>query len=341
MRISELKTVNVVAAKIKKQDKTIIVMSIYIPCDAKKSELAEDLRYIGDTCDEFDKYIIGGDWNARTTRWNVKDDYATNTNGAVVLKWLEESEERILRSTKEITFRNVSKLDHFVISINLDMETSIEMIIAGRCHDAIKIKWKEGKREIERYVHEERKSYKNLDWANFREKITINLVQNIKLPKHRNITYEEIDKVIAEISEIITETENECTKKVIIRKAGMVELTEEVKALMRKRRNAKKEKRKVNSSEEWKEIKKEVIKETNKDIRTKISKQQAEELETKIKAISTKGEPFKEIRRLSEVQRRSFSESKLMVRDEDVEGEKEKAKMLARWYEGIAKEKLL
>lgn len=265
--MSEVKTVEVVAAKIKQRNETIIVMSIYIPCDARRSELVEDLRSIGETCEEYDNYIIGGDWNARSTRWYIKDDYGTNSNGAVMVKWLEESDDRILKSTEENTFRNSSKLDHFVTSRNLEKATTIERIITGRCHDGIKLKWKEEKRGIERNVYEQRRSYKNMDWASFREEITNKMVQNIKIPKCRNMENEEIDKAIAEMTEIIIETENECTKKVAVRNASMVELTEAVKCLMKKRRNAIKEKRRVNASEEWKEVMKEVIKEANKEIK--------------------------------------------------------------------------
>lgn len=85
---------------------------------------------------------------------------------------------------------------------------------------------------------------------------------------------------------------------------------------------------------------KEVIKETNRDIRIKIKKQQVDELSTRIKTISTKGEPFKEIRRLTGKQRRSCAEGRLKIGDTIVEGEEEKAEELARWYEEIAKEKV-
>lgn len=40
------------------------------------------------------------------------------------------------------------------------------------------------------------------------------------------------------------------------------------------------------------------------------------------------------------MQRRSCAESKLKVGDKHAEGEKEKAEMLARWYEEIAKERV-
>lgn len=315
-------------------------MSVYVPCGALRCEVAEDLKTIGEKCDEFDWCILGGDWNARNVRWNEKNDGVTNVNGKELAKWIDENEEVILISTKENTFRNETKLDHFVISKGMESRATLERRITGKCHDAVKMRWSIEKRELERTEYEVKKSYKNMDWADFRRRITTKLAHKVKLPKCRNISNDEIDTAIKEITEIILETESECTKRIVVRAANSVELSDEVKGLMKRRRIAITEKRRVNASEEWKEVMKEVIKETNRDIRIKIKKQQVDELSTRIKTISTKGEPFKEIRRLTGKQRRSCAEGRLKIGDTIVEGEEEKAEELARWYEEIAKEKV-
>lgn len=123
------------------------------------------------------------------------------------------------------------------------------------------MRWRAEKRDLERNVYEVRKSFKNMDWADFRARITQKM-----------------------------ETEKECTKQIVLKTANMMELSEEVRGLMKRRRSAITEKRRKNISEEWREIMKEVIKETNKNIKLEIKKQQEEEFEKKIKAISTKGE---------------------------------------------------
>lgn len=146
---------------------------------------------------------------------------------------------------------------------------------------------------------------------------------------------EEIDEKIKTITKIIMETEEEC----IVGNGRLEELTEEVKLHIKKRANAIKEIRRKNISVEWKKIMKEVIKETSREIKKGIKRQQEEELTNRIKTISTKGEPFKEIRRLSGQKSKSCAQSKLMVDGRNVVGDKGKAEELAKWYANIAKEK--
>lgn len=252
VRVDSLKTVVVAAAKIKRQNETIVVMSVYVPCGALRCEVAEDLKTIGEKCDEFDWCILGGDWNARNVRWNETNDGVTNVNGKELAKWIDENEEVILISTKENTFRNETKLDHFVISKGMESRATLERRITGKCHDAVKMRWSIEKRELVRTEYEVKKSYKNMDWADFRRRITTKLAHKVKLPKCRNISNDEIDTAIKEITEIILETESECTKRIVVRAANSVELSDEVKGLMKRRRIAITEKRRVNASEEWK-----------------------------------------------------------------------------------------
>lgn len=132
VRINNMKTVVVAAAKINKQIKSIVVMSIYVPCTAKRADLVEDLKVIGEICEEYDKCIIGGDWNARNIKWNSENDGITNGNGRILEEWLEENEEITMKSTKENTFRNETKLDYFVTSKCMDEEVTLERKITGK-----------------------------------------------------------------------------------------------------------------------------------------------------------------------------------------------------------------
>lgn len=150
--------------------------------------------------------------------------------------------------------------------------------------------------------------------------MTTNLIKGVKINMHKNMSNEEIDEKIKTITKIIMETEEECTRQCIVGN-GRLELTEEVKLHKKKRANAIKEIRRKNISVEW------------------LQRQQEEELTNRIKTISTKGEPFKEIRRLSGQKRKSCAQSKLMVDGRNVVGDKEKAEELAKWYANIAKEK--
>lgn len=317
--MNRLRVLQVTAARIKVEKKNTIVISIYVPCYTKGG-ISEDLRIISELCDGFDQCIIGEDWNARNTIWNEVNDGVTNKNGADIERWLDENKEIILRSTRENTFRNDTKLDHFVVSRHMDKDVEVERVITGKCHDAIMMKWSAIRREIEKSEKKIVKSYKNMNWAVFRENMTTNLIRGVKINMHKNMSNEEIDEKIKTITKIIMETEEECTRQCIVGN-GRLELTEEVKLHIKKRANAIKEIRRKNISVEW------------------LQRQQEEELTNRIKTISTKGEPFKEIRRLSGQKRKSCAQTKLMVDGRNVVGDKGKAEELAKWYANIAKEK--
>lgn len=317
--VNRLRVLQVTAARIIVEKKNTIVISIYVPCYTKGG-ISEDLRIISELCDGFDQCIIGEDWNARNTIWNEVNDGVTNKNGADIERWLDENKEIILRSTRENTFRNDTKLDHFVVSRHMDKDVEVERVITGKCHDAIMMKWSAIRREIEKSEKKIVKSYKNMNWAVFRENMTTNLIRGVKINMHKNMSNEEIDEKIKTITKIIMETEEECTRQCIVGN-GRLELTEEVKLHIKKRANAIKEIRRKNISVEW------------------LQRQQEEELTNRIKTISTKGEPFKEIRRLSGQKRKSCAQSKLMVDGRNVVGDKGKAEELAKWYANIAKEK--
>lgn len=114
-------------------------------------------------------------------------------------------------------------------------------------------------------------------------------------------------------------------------------MVDKVKVNIKKRTNAIKETKRKNISVEWKAIMKAVIKETIREIKKGIKRQQEDGLEKRIKTISTKREPFKEIRKLTGQGRRSCTDSTLMVDGKSVVGDREKAEKLAEWYAEIAK----
>lgn len=107
-----------------------------------------------------------------------------------------------MASTKP-TFRNVSNIDMFLMKTATARPLGgVKRITTAWCHGAIAVKtsWTIGnaeKAEIPTKI-----SFVGTNWPAFREHTTAEM-SRIKVPKTRNLSNVEIDKIVEETSEII------------------------------------------------------------------------------------------------------------------------------------------
>lgn len=239
VNLTSLKHINHTAAWIKVKAGNVLIASLYVPCRVKMEDLREDLKNLEEEMEQFQDAILGGDLNARHKQWNVSSDDNENTNGKVLQQWLEGNHVKLL-STKENTYRDISKLDHFLVSrvitgYNLmRLDTSTE-------HTPILLKWR-----VERYKFRPKirkfRTFKGVDWDEVRRKMTGELA-NVRYDTEVTWTIEEIDCRISELTEITNKTQDEAARWIRMKEHESVPLSDEVLALMN-RRQAVKEKQK-------------------------------------------------------------------------------------------------
>lgn len=144
--------------------------------------------------------------------------------------------------------------------------------------------------------------YNEVDWEKLTNRMREELVE-VKINKTR-WSVDEIDEKVAEIFGKIREVIRECVRKKKMKIGDTVELPKEVKGLMKRRKQAVKEKhRNRNRNPAWTTLLNEIIKETTAEKNEGIKKADAERLKARIQTVNTSRNTFKEIRSLSGKQR--------------------------------------
>lgn len=109
-----LKIINYTAISINWGNKTILIVSIYVPCGhppGVKEDLGELLTISQNNY--YDGCILRGDWNAQHPSWNIAPGLS---NGNALKAELRNNSGWSIEHSGENTFRGISNLDFFIVS---------------------------------------------------------------------------------------------------------------------------------------------------------------------------------------------------------------------------------
>lgn len=187
--------------------KKIIVASIYVSKELRNTIYTEDLDSIVNLCDNRSQIIIGGDFNAHHPLW--KSDL-TSPNGRAIYNWYNDnfSTYSIMLASPFSPSRHCndthSFLDFFFISSSLDIvypiafNNYLQTVPFESDHDAVILNIA----LVASIVPQEKitiKNFGNTDWKKFNKKLN-ELVDNINIPIDRNVSNEEIDVFLSDIT---------------------------------------------------------------------------------------------------------------------------------------------
>lgn len=312
------------AATININDRIIIIISLYIPCRIDLAALQDGLSKLENLISKYEGFIIGGDLNARNIIWNNTGDKITNQNGKYLQNWLNDNTHVTRLSTSDNTYRDKTKLDHFLVDeITSVRASSPRARGTSTCHSIIITTLKEIiKRETLTPVWI--KDYKRANWIALRTK-TKDALKPL-LPSNNVLeSTQEIDELITTTTEVINKAVEQSIPSVRIDSRRGVPLPQEIVNLMTKRREAWKHKRKPSNNIRFKELMTELIKELNKEIDKKLEEFENNKLVAFINRVNTEDNTFKAINQITG--RKKFVDPKLVVDGREVWGSDEKVKI--------------
>lgn len=175
-----------------------LIGSLYIPCSMAISNINEGLGKVLLATEDFDGFIIGGDFNSKNVAWG---DTMDNCNGKVFHNWLQNNALEVTRIC-DITpsYPNgASFLDHFILSPALidndSLNYKISSIASFSDHYPLKLELSLdasglGLRNSHKFT-----SYKNTNWDHFRRDMEAESL-NIMPPANKNLSNSEIELFI-------------------------------------------------------------------------------------------------------------------------------------------------
>lgn len=314
-----------------------MIMSLYMPSSTRTEEIKEDLKALREEVQKYDEAIIGGDLNARNPAWNEANDVTTCVRGKALQNWLDEDIDLQLLSPNENTFRNTSKIDHFIVTSQLARQVAnIRTAQEATCHRPVMMDLCLGSRPVHRKVAEKQYKYKEVDWESFRTTMTHQIIQ---VPIKKDVNYDEveIDSLILNVTERIPKTMDLTIQKVPIKKSKTSELPDDVTALLKKRRQAVKEKNRARHYPAWRKALSDIIKDNNKKIDQRIREVEEKDLETRLRTIDANHEAFKNIRRITGGNAITCESVEFEHQGKKMASTKEKADCIKEYYEDVYK----
>lgn len=239
----ELTEFNFTAAEIKMNGQRTLVMSLYIPCKTTVEEAQNGLNKIGSLIAGYERFIIGGDLNARHPSWNNNEDKLTNSNGKQLARWLSNNRHVNLLSSEENTFSGKTKLDHFLVDEKTARKSS-RPIAVDTANQHMLVKLVTGT-DIQREKEEpiEVKDYSRANWKDFRHK-TASSLGNLLLSDKLSGSIHDIDETIELATGLINKVVDETIPTVKINKGKTDPLPLEIINLMNRRKKAWRQKKK-------------------------------------------------------------------------------------------------
>lgn len=218
--------INYTAVCVKREEGSVLIVSIYVPCGINSGQLNKDLQTIRDVAEKYDETVLGGDWNAHHSMW--KSGGVENRAGVAVARILTECTELVLLHTMSHTFRGRTTLDFFITSRGIIRKGhTLEVGPAMPDHSAVILKIDGGG-----IMAQERKSvfvYKDVDWDVFREVATHELLE-VDVPRTRNLRNAEIDAIIELAAAKVRNAMEKCIRKRVVKVNDTEPLPEDVVA---------------------------------------------------------------------------------------------------------------
>lgn len=335
--IPNLATMDATAVVVRERDKKILLVSLYIKCNSRVKDLEEDLVKIKNESDKFDDFIIGGDLNARHASWNVDTEDNENSIGTHIKQFLDDHPQWRMLSPNENTFRNSSKLDHFITSERVAAGAQVKTWNLGRDHSAISLQTNLIKPNATKT--EWRRDLKRTNWPNFKAMAD----QEFKnwSPQEEGIkSEEEIEEAINKINATIIKCLDASVKKVKVKIGTVNPLDPEIIKEMNIRKQALKEKSRKNISPEWRNLMKETVEEKGRLIKKMIRMQEERELREKIQTMNEEQNPFASLRRLKGRSEGGIVDSTIASEGRYAVTPEDKAEVMASFYEKLYKEKV-
>lgn len=180
--------------------------SVYVQCIYSPQQLEADLNTILRSCQSFDGFILGGDFNAKCTSWG---DIQDNVNGKALKKWLDANILDVLRiCDSHPSYPNgPSYLDHFLISAHLinkdDPNYSVSSLPSFSDHFPLKLKIKMEFLNIILKPPRTFTSYRNTNWHNFRSDLGT-ASEQIMPPSNVNLSNDCIDAHTKGLSNVLS-----------------------------------------------------------------------------------------------------------------------------------------
>lgn len=335
--IEGVQKINYTAVKLKRRKGDLMIVSIYIPAKIRAHQMEEELELILEKAEECGQFVIGGGMNARHKAWNPSEDTVTTSAGNTLWRVLNNNPHAAHITTGECTFRNISNLDHFIISRDLENKGfTVSKYPTAWCHSPIILRVRVKGSELMKEVREGRYTFKNTDWRHAKERWAEEL-SKLDIDKNRTWTEEEIDTKIAEVTECINLVVDQVIKKTVIRARDQGPLPDEIESLMKKRREAVKLKQKNRRrSKEWTDLLSEIIRETSREINRRLKDHLERTLTEKLSQIKVNNEMFGQIRRFCGS--KPTMSKPLLVDGTKYEKNEEKAELLKDHYERVLKE---
>lgn len=212
----------------------------------------------------------------------------------------------------------------------------VKRLDTSTAHCPIMLKWYVKRCKSRAPIIREIRTFKDVDWNEVRRRLTSKLA-NVQYETNRTWSQEEIDVRIAELTEILNETQDETARWIKVREHESVPMSEEILALMNRRRQAVKEKHKAkkNSNPGWRELMNEVIKETTGEIEKRMRSERQERLEKILCTIDANRNPFQQIKKLTGGGGHEYA---LKVEGAIVQDEKKVTDEFKKYYEEVYKE---
>lgn len=333
-----LKFINCTAVAMKTKKGKILIVSIYVPCNLKCGDMAEDLEKIQNATEEYSEVILGGDWNAHHSDWETSGSDKVDTAGRTIVNHVKANGELRIIAPPSPTFRGISTIDFFIISRTLAVAGA--RITTGpdepdHAHIILKLEQADTQKREKTVAF----VYKDVDWEKFKETTTHELAE-VRTHKHRNLTNEEIDGIINEVSEGVRRAMDKCVRKRVVCVGETEALPEEIECLIKKRRSAIKERRRAraNCNNGWLELMDSVVKETTAEIKRGIAKYENEKLIKRLQGIQNNSEAFKTINQLAGKKAKRAEECDFETNGVKVITIEGKAEVMRKYYEDLYKE---
>lgn len=236
---NKIKNLEITILKVKTNaTKNLYLISAYAPGD-NRSSFSQDLNLIFEELDLFNPknyYVLAGDLNARHHYWN---DSKINTRGSNLYNWFVENQidYRItIAGPIAPTFQSSgSYLDIIIKDARIDIINNINNKIPtlefdsdhNALYSIIKISNSDGftftpKQKTSHY------NFNRTNWKKFTKELN---KHNIMIPNNINLSNEEIDKYINDLSKIISKELHKTTPKYVKHDSIKRYLNPEIKKL--------------------------------------------------------------------------------------------------------------
>lgn len=239
-RISPLPNINsfehTMINVILKNGEKILISSVYVTPTNNELNTSEIDKLIG--ISQNNKFIIGGDFNARHSLWKNLNE---NKNGKLLFEWyLNTSSPVVLKSSllpSRISSSSESFIDLFLMdaSINILYENGFSNYLKTEPYDSDHMALKlnisfNSETTLEKPF--EIMNLSNVDWKIVRQSIDSKL-NNLALPVDVNISASAIDEIVEETSKIVNDTLTENVPLITLRKESQNPLPGNILSLIK------------------------------------------------------------------------------------------------------------